>query len=336
MNNLQKTWFRISIAVGILVLLIAVLLSGIYFYNYTRDAAPEIVGEITVTPTSVELGRPVSGAAEIKLPWHMSIASAIVTPGQGSVVVNSPRIVKAKNSLGYNTYEVQFTIKSFSLGMIPAGQLVVELQNNRTETTQLDAFTLNIPPFESVRGTTTTDELQLAGHLNEPPLPNHNWLWGVLIMLGVVILGIVAILIVRHHQTLAQTTPELPWDRARRRLNQLRSLIRSAANNQELYNGFAELSDIIREYLEERFSLPATRQTTDEFMATLGNYRLPLSVVQRQNLRDFLNSADLVKFAKAAPDPVLLENAVNKADELVVSTEPAENEAIEQKEEHHD
>ena len=155
-------------------------------------------------------------------------------------------------------------------------------------------------------------------------------------MLGVVILGLVAILIVRHHQTLAQTTPELPWDRARRRLNQLRSLIRSAANNQELYNGFAELSDIIREYLEERFSLPATRQTTDEFMATLGNYRLPLSVVQRQNLRDFLNSADLVKFAKAAPDPVLLENAVNKADELVVSTEPAENEAIEQKEEHHD
>jgi hypothetical protein len=63
-----------------------------------------------------------------------------------------------------------------------------------------------------------------------------------------------------------------------------------------------ELGDIVRAYLEKRFQLPASHQTTAEFLETMK--KSPhLSDVQRQQLRDFLERCDMAKFARAAPPP---------------------------------
>jgi hypothetical protein len=59
------------------------------------------------------------------------------------------------------------------------------------------------------------------------------------------------------------------------------------------------LSSIVRQYLERRFSLPASKQTTPEFLEAM--HASPLLVEEQQMLlREFLEQCDLVKFAAAA------------------------------------
>ena len=67
------------------------------------------------------------------------------------------------------------------------------------------------------------------------------------------------------------------------------------------------VSDTLRWYLEERFSLRAPERTTEEFLQELQSSDV-LSSQQKLSLSDFLQRCDLVKFAKFEPrEPELLE-----------------------------
>ncbi|HEV2948292.1 MAG TPA: hypothetical protein VGX70_13020 [Gemmataceae bacterium] len=56
-------------------------------------------------------------------------------------------------------------------------------------------------------------------------------------------------------------------------------------------------SEVIRQYLEKRFHLGASRQTTPEFLQTMGASP-HLTPLQRTALKDFLERCDLAKFAQ--------------------------------------
>lgn len=61
-----------------------------------------------------------------------------------------------------------------------------------------------------------------------------------------------------------------------------------------------ELTDILRQYIEQRFGVPALEKTTDEILDEL--YELAESQkASLQNLKQILSMADLVKFAKYHP-----------------------------------
>ncbi len=65
---------------------------------------------------------------------------------------------------------------------------------------------------------------------------------------------------------------------------------------------YTELSDILRKYIEGRYKVSAMESTTDEIMSEL----VELTVTQRSsynNLREVLQLADFVKFAKYQPLP---------------------------------
>lgn len=81
-----------------------------------------------------------------------------------------------------------------------------------------------------------------------------------------------------------------------------------------------ELSDILREYIERRFSLRAQEQTTDEFLAGLPDQRVFHSE-QQLLLQDFLRRSDLVKFAKYAPRAGQSREAAEACRKFVVETD---------------
>ena len=62
-----------------------------------------------------------------------------------------------------------------------------------------------------------------------------------------------------------------------------------------------EISDIIRRYLEGRFSLNAPEMTTEEFLNSL-RQGARLETAHKDLLREFLGYCDLVKFAKYTPE----------------------------------
>ena len=80
----------------------------------------------------------------------------------------------------------------------------------------------------------------------------------------------------------------------------------------------SKITGIIRGYFEERFNLPALELTSSEQMHQLGNVPAAENILSITN--EFLNNADLVKFAKFQPMPSVNEAMMNQAKEIVNQT----------------
>jgi len=81
-----------------------------------------------------------------------------------------------------------------------------------------------------------------------------------------------------------------------------------------------EVSGVIRVYLEERFNFHAPERTTEEFLLELQATRL-LTPDQKQSLGEFLQSCDLVKFARYEPTESALRQLQDSALRLVDETQ---------------
>src|SRR5207237_2415919 len=57
------------------------------------------------------------------------------------------------------------------------------------------------------------------------------------------------------------------------------------------------VSDVLRSYVTNQYTLPVTRQTSVEFLTALAKSS-PFSANERSLLEDFLNRCDLIKFAR--------------------------------------
>ena len=95
-----------------------------------------------------------------------------------------------------------------------------------------------------------------------------------------------------------------PYDRAKLALRKLDDS--TYLENQNLKEYYSDLTFIIRKYLDEKVYDHALESTTDELITRLnllkeGN-RVDLSIDDIKNLESILKRADLVKFAKSAPD----------------------------------
>ena len=80
------------------------------------------------------------------------------------------------------------------------------------------------------------------------------------------------------------------------------------------------ITEIIRRYFEDRFKILALESSTTEIMDQLTRVVLPQEIYRIVN--DFLNNADLVKFAKYKPLPVVNEEMMKQAVDIVENTVP--------------
>jgi hypothetical protein len=87
------------------------------------------------------------------------------------------------------------------------------------------------------------------------------------------------------------------------------------------YQFSVRVSDILRKYVTQQYGLPATRQTSIEFLTALAKAS-SFSSDEKTLLEDFLNRCDLIKFARyeatASDSELLLEEAIRfvKGDQL--------------------
>jgi hypothetical protein len=85
---------------------------------------------------------------------------------------------------------------------------------------------------------------------------------------------------------------------------------------------YVELSAIVRTYLEDRFGLRAPERTTEEFLRE-ASASAALREDHRKLTTDFLEQADLVKFARHRPGAPEMNAAWDAADRLGRETVPA-------------
>ncbi|MDD5561644.1 MAG: hypothetical protein PHT50_05930 [Candidatus Omnitrophica bacterium] len=86
---------------------------------------------------------------------------------------------------------------------------------------------------------------------------------------------------------------------------------------------YTEVSDIIRHYLEDRFSLKAPEMTTEEFLASAKESG-ELAGEHKNLLKEFLLCCDLVKFAKYAPSVDEIDSIFDSAKNFIDQTKENE------------
>jgi uncharacterized protein DUF4381 len=103
--------------------------------------------------------------------------------------------------------------------------------------------------------------------------------------------------------------PRAPREIAVEELEQIRSEIERITP----YQFSIRVSDILRRYVTQQYGVPATRQTSIEFL-TAAATAPSFSADDKSLLEDFLNRCDLIKFAKyeatRSDSELLLEEAI--------------------------
>lgn len=144
------------------------------------------------------------------------------------------------------------------------------------------------------------------------------WLWLSIILLAV--LFVIGIRRYKKQGTVLKKKPEPnPYEVAVRRLENLKSRRLWEQGMEKEY--FTLLTDILREYLERRFGINAMEMTTREIITSLSEN--PEVKEKRSYMRDILDVADFVKFAKVRPLPADNIAAFDNAVKFVEETRPA-------------
>jgi len=170
---------------------------------------------------------------------------------------------------------------------------------------------------------TTAGAAQIATDIRDikPPVEissGYAWLWQLLVLLA---LAVAALLLWRwwkNRQSNIVLPPPIPAHiRAKQKLEEALALIAQPKEFCIL------VSDTVRFYLEEQFDFRAPERTTEEFLRELNATDL-LVKEQKESLGQFLESCDLVKFAKYEPGENELRGLHGSAVRLVEETEPKE------------
>lgn len=156
--------------------------------------------------------------------------------------------------------------------------------------------------------------------------------WRLILLYLLIILAIIVLaryLYLRHKQKLEERNKKRtivrkvpPYITA---LNSLHSLEEEKLWQKGYVKEYhSRITEIVRRYFEERFYLPALELTTSEAMSKLKNRNDALEILQ--TTEEFLNNADLVKFAKYQPIASVNEEMMKQAYMIVEKTIPKERE----------
>ena len=145
----------------------------------------------------------------------------------------------------------------------------------------------------------------------------HPWPWWWIALAVVALVALAALLwyLFRPKRLLSAKSA---YEMALEKLEKARALLRE--DNPMPYA--VVVSETIRSYLGQRFQAPSTRRTTEEFLRQMEADRETPLAGHRDLLREFLQSCDLVKFARYQPTLTELEQVQERALTFVTATKP--------------
>jgi hypothetical protein len=130
------------------------------------------------------------------------------------------------------------------------------------------------------------------------------WLLGIILIAALVFLVIYAISRRNKNKPLFQRPPKPklpPHIIALQELDKLKS--EQLWEHEKVKDYYTRLTDIIRVYIEERFMMTAMEQTTLEILSGFKRKESPIENKSYDELKEILELADFVKFAKLTPLP---------------------------------
>jgi hypothetical protein len=223
-----------------------------------------------------------------------------------------------------------YTLEPMETGRLPIDPICVTFTDNRAEgdgkphTIETEAISVEI---ESVVAGAVPSLAELRPSATPVELPYHNpwiaWLAGgsLLLLAGG---GLVLWSRLRRRKVLDAVVLS-PEQIATMELDRLMD---SGLAERDVKSFFVELTGIVRRYIEQTTGIRAPEQTTEEFLREIGRQHT-FAGNESLRLRNFLESADLVKFAAYEPHKDDIDESAHRA-RLFIGTvkSPAEEAAV--------
>jgi len=196
----------------------------------------------------------------------------------------------------------KYLLTSFDSGAytLPAQEVLISNQRFLTDSILIQVGTVAVD-------TTKQGLFPIKPIYKAPPKTWHEYLYLLWWILGILLLIALIWWLAFRSKKMIQWKPKVvltPFDIA---LNQLKALDeKNLIGQQKIKEYYTELTDIVRNYIEQDVKISAMEITSDELIRVLkktNKYKkLGISRDQINHLELFLHNADLVKFAKAKPE----------------------------------
>ena len=237
---------------------------------------------------------------------------------KGLEIIDSTRIDTIKNSLIRRYILTGFDSGAF---YIPQQQIFVKNQAFLTDSLLINIATIAIDtlkvkkfPIKSIKEEPYTfDDFRIYIYL-------------ILAILAIIGFWIYWFVIRKRKETedapTYRTLP--PFEEAILRLNELDEKL--LWQNNKIKEYYSELTEIVRGYIEHELKVPALENTTDEVLAMIKDFKnvdsIETSKETIKKLKDLLQEADLVKFAKSKPLAIEIEDDRRDAEFIIGNLKP--------------
>ena len=280
-------------------LLIGLAIGFLFFRVWQKNERPTLT-ETAWQNDQVTLGHDVILDLTISAPWHRDITtpSPNTYPPFLTPVPNKATLTKGALSLsGLRSWNLQVAFVATDTKSLNG--LTASFPVKSTKRISPNSVTFPLPPLTIIAPSqlpetphNPQDFLTEDKPKPEPQIAAKNeagtspWLWALLSLL---LIPVVIVLLKRTG--VLKTTP--PWEKALKKLDQLDPQAQPTAF-------YSKLTDILKQYTSERFSVRARSKTSAEFIQIFRNHpQLPTDNLD--DLSAFANLADAVKFADHIP-----------------------------------
>lgn len=312
----MKKFLKILMLVLALTATACAVFAIAFVVEWQRCSRTKSVPEITETEFpegNHTIAKKIPFTVKIRTSWSLMPVGAVLTPAKGAQEGKPPEIVPGKWGWGTRMWNVRLWIQPFRDGKIEESPVQILLKGGPdgkyTLETKIPSFTAEMVPVSP------DSELKIAKEVPIPDKRAEKWFWFAICAIFILVPVIWLLLRKRGKRS----EPKIPvWVQALNAITELREKLLAGRSTPE--HAVVRLTDVVRNFLEKQFSLRAEHQTTSEFLDALRSGESPLDREQRRFLKDFLSSADMVKFAKLPADKTLFENAAGRAESLIRST----------------
>ena len=218
--------------------------------------------------------------------------------GSGLEIVKSPVIDTVSTEGNYNNIETSITITSFDSGShyLPPIPIYLQKQNGTIDTLWIEGQNLEFTTIPI--DTTTFKPYDIKGQERYPITFSEVALWGGLTILFFTIVFI----IYKYIKSLKSRKSVSPLQKTQNPPHITALIELEKINGEQLWQKgkeklfYTKITDVLRIYISDRYSINAMEMTTSEIIPALKN-----DIVDKDHiklLKDILSLSDLVKFAK--------------------------------------
>lgn len=230
---------------------------------------------------------------------------------------------------GQQQFLQRLTIQAFDTGRMLVGPVEVNYQfeGDTLQTVSSDSIYVQVLLREPIDSNKVYDiyeplsvKYTFKERLQDPFWKNIIIALAVLLVLAI---AIVIWLILRKRKEKVDEGSKLPaHEIAFRKLQKLeQDKIWQKGKVKEYYS---DLTNIVREYLENRYDIHAMEETTNEILDQIS--KAEMEAGSRDRMQDLLNLSDMVKFAKEEPGPHDHQRSLENAREFVKETRERDDE----------